>query len=510
MKNSQVLEVLDSIDEFLKNNLNDYNKLNNPKGTFPTMYIDTLESIMQELNKRDFVEEIINQRILCTYNALLYASDQGNLMEDNDYFNWINYNKYIKTIDEDQLYYDVRTGHNCPFEVSFIKKELGDDNPSIGTLIDSVEEVQQQYDSFLAYDKNQQNTQLAVKKNSPFKWVFDKIAKFINKFKSNKESKQMDDTKHIDNTNIHNTLDSIKVPYTPTVTSPKEQPEQVIAISDLHGDMNKWNAIKQYMKTNPNMKLVILGDAMDRGDYGLEILLQIKELSDQGKAKYLPGNHDSFAYNYVQSKTILDNLSDQQKSSNPDLVLNLENIKNINYNTLSYNGGEPTINSLENFDAVVQKELNSGHIYKNITKEELMNWLGSQPIQEKTNIAGTNYALAHAWFDDELYNYDKDFNLNKALSLEAQGQTQDYIYKKFTTVMWYREKNKDDFLPVNFPTGYNMIIGHTPQKDGINLTNFYDSSEYAAILYIDNESSALDLTNGTNIPLFEDTTHSDR
>lgn len=36
---------------------------------------------------------------------------------------------------------------------------------------------------------------------------------------------------------------------------------------------------------------------MDRGKYGLQILLQIKELCDKGRAEYIPGNHDIYAYN---------------------------------------------------------------------------------------------------------------------------------------------------------------------------------------------------------------------
>ena len=41
---------------------------------------------------------------------------------------------------------------------------------------------------------------------------------------------------------------------------------------------------------------------MDRGEFGPEILLQIKELSDKGVVQYLPGNHDIFAYNYVKMR----------------------------------------------------------------------------------------------------------------------------------------------------------------------------------------------------------------
>ena len=70
--------------------------------------------------------------------------------------------------------------------------------------------------------------------------------------------------------------------------------------------MDRWEFVKQMMKQNPNLNVIILGDAMDRGSYGVEMLLQIKELSDVGRVRYVPGNHDEFAYDFLRGKILFE------------------------------------------------------------------------------------------------------------------------------------------------------------------------------------------------------------
>lgn len=139
---------------------------------------------------------------------------------------------------------------------------------------------------------------------------------------------------------------------------------------------------------------------MDRGDDGIEMLLEIKEFSDQGRVQYIPGNHDIFTYNYVMCKDRDPNIYDIAKRS------------------LEINKGKVTIEKLENFGQVVQEELALKHISKPITLQELITWLGEQPIQTVVHENQKNYALAHAMFDTKLYNMDRNFNLEKALNMQ--------------------------------------------------------------------------------------------
>ena len=132
--------------------------------------------------------------------------------------------------------------------------------------------------------------------------------------------------------------------------------------------MEKWNHVKEYLKTNPNAKVLILGDAMDRGIYGIEILLQIKELCDQGKAQYLPGNHDIFVYNYEKAGEVLSTLSDRQKMQNQNIV----GIAGLALAHLERNHGESTLANLANFDRLVRQEIRNGNIKHNISKNVLV------------------------------------------------------------------------------------------------------------------------------------------
>lgn len=61
----------------------------------------------------------------------------------------------------------------------------------------------------------------------------------------------------------------------------------VLACSDLHGQIDLWNAIKKDL--SPNDTLYVLGDATDRGNYGWEIL---KDCLDMPNVHYILGNHD--------------------------------------------------------------------------------------------------------------------------------------------------------------------------------------------------------------------------
>ena len=219
------------------------------------------------------------------------------------------------------------------------------------------------------------------------------------------------------------------------------EPEKILVISDLHGDINKWEAIKSIMKQSPNTKITILGDAMDRGEYGVEILLEIEELSKKGKIEYLPGNHDIFTYNYLVGNGT---------------------VKSDALKQMLGNGGEETLSHLQGL-TVDQKF-------------DLVQWLGNLPIQAKKQIGDSEYCLSHAVFDEKLYRADKDFNLKEAYNIrenyssEQMADENNEAYARFKNCMWYREQDeRTHFSPLALPQNGIMIIGHTPSKEGIRL-----------------------------------------
>ena len=252
---------------------------------------------------------------------------------------------------------------------------------------------------------------------------------------------------------------------------PEKKPDskkETLVIGDLHGNMQKWLYVKEALRKNPNLKIIILGDAMDRGQYGLEILLQIKELNDKGRVIYLPGNHDVFAYNYLKAKGT--QFEDYESAQ----------IAKANWEE---NGGKVTMQSFDNFNQIVQKEIRRGNLSKIIDKNELIDWLGNCPIQMKVEGIKHNYALAHAMFDEELYNEDPKFNLKKALTLELAGNNDKKI-NKFYNCMWYRECDKSThYAELSWPKDSVVLVGHTSQ-DGVKFDNL-DNDPYKAILYLD-------------------------
>lgn len=191
---------------------------------------------------------------------------------------------------------------------------------------------------------------------------------------------------------------------------------------------------------------------MDRGEFGPEILLQIKELSDKGVVQYLPGNHDIFAYNYVKMRNAPSSQAFTMAKSH-----------------LERNGGKSTMKKLDNFQEVVAKAIASKQIEKNISLHELVDWLGNQPIQKKVTENNNLYNLSHAVFDEKLYAYDKNFNLSKALSLELNGGKNSEMYKRFLNCMWYRtDDTRTHFYDLALPQSGISVVGHTPQKE-VNL-----------------------------------------
>lgn len=252
----------------------------------------------------------------------------------------------------------------------------------------------------------------------------------------------------------------------------KKVEQETIVISDLHSNVERWNLVQRKLAENPNLKVIILGDAMDRGSYGVEILLQIKELSDSGRVKYLPGNHDEFAYNCIRGE-----LEGQTNS---------EVYKRARWELLN-NKGKETYQKLTNFSQTIANALEKGYIKNKITIEQFIDWLGNQPIQITAKQNNNDYALAHAFFDHKLYEHDKEFNLAKAFELQKNGRTtsNSELMQRFKNTLWYRvEQKQTQCGPISWPQRYAMIVGHTSQEKGVNM-KLFNQDFMKPMIYVD-------------------------
>ena len=65
----------------------------------------------------------------------------------------------------------------------------------------------------------------------------------------------------------------------------------IYATTDLHGNYDLWKQIQNYLQEDD--KLIFLGDAIDRGDRGFEIFM---EMLDDPRVIFIKGNHEDIMY----------------------------------------------------------------------------------------------------------------------------------------------------------------------------------------------------------------------
>lgn len=227
-----------------------------------------------------------------------------------------------------------------------------------------------------------------------------------------------------------------------------------VVISDIHSVPEFFEKLKYYVREYEN--IFILGDVTDRGpsergEGGIDMLLDImdynKNVNDTEFAKknnlgniyYIPGNHDEFLYNFTKNN-----------SHEAEFLL------------LS-NYGDGTIEDVEELKEKYPDKF-----------DELVEWLGSQPLQRvyKTEDGYTLY-MAHAFFDADIYKTKPDLSLSDAYGKKAKPYYKDRIEK----ILWFRIKRGDEYTHNHVPDPLNgkgiEVIGHTPHNKD-NPENSFD------------------------------------
>ena len=221
----------------------------------------------------------------------------------------------------------------------------------------------------------------------------------------------------------------------------KTQDKSFVAVSDFHGYRYPLEKIKQdYLKKYD--VIYVLGDATDRGEKldgtgGIQVLIDIMKLSKQypGKIIYVPGNHDEFLLGYVRSKQNMDSYYPYSYIAN-----------------LIQNGGLATINEINALES------NNPNLYN-----ELISWLGKQPLQITHKYNGKEFVLGHAIFNQRLYNINPNYTLENYFKEPQNSETR----RMANQVLWFR-KSKDNYYPTEMPSSKKiMVIGHTPESKRI-------------------------------------------
>lgn len=217
----------------------------------------------------------------------------------------------------------------------------------------------------------------------------------------------------------------------------KREDKSFIVVSDFHSYRYPLDKIKNHYLKEYDV-IYILGDATDRGKEnngagGVQLLIDIMNLSKQypGKVVYVPGNHDEFLLGYIRSKYHMDNYYPY------DYIANLFR-----------NGGEETINDLKKLEITDPQ-----------TFQELISWLGKQPLQRTHRYNGKEYVLGHAIFNQKLYNINPNYSLEDYFKESQYSE----LRRMAKDIIWFR-KEKNAFNPYEMPSADKiMVIGHTPE-----------------------------------------------
>lgn len=234
-------------------------------------------------------------------------------------------------------------------------------------------------------------------------------------------------------------------------------PNSFVAISDFHSYRYPLDKVKKYY-LNEYDKIFILGDATDRGEdhkgtQGIEILEEIMKLSKKYPQRviYVPGNHDELLYNYA-------------KSGDPFYEINLQS-----------NGGANTVKEINRMKDTEPERL-----------EELIDWLGNQPLQREHYYDGTRFVFAHAFFNQRIYDQNPSFALKNLYRLKFRTDE----YNKPGNILWFRKgqyDNPEEISTSEVPTNAIMVIGHTPvyYRYGLDLSLENKNGEMTPVFCVD-------------------------
>ncbi len=187
-------------------------------------------------------------------------------------------------------------------------------------------------------------------------------------------------------------------------------------LSDIHGNLDTWNSIKEQIHMTKDDEMFILGDVIDRQPYGIAIL---KEIIATANMHMLLGNHEYMMLNALD-----------MPCSNDDAELDdsAKERKKLWY----YNGGEVTHKAFRKLSAD--------------EKSRIVKYLQALPLDFEVESGETKYILVHA---------------NWCRTYETFNPDEPERTKYFA--VWDRD-HIDITLKMLAASGNNhiLVIGHTP------------------------------------------------
>ena len=199
-------------------------------------------------------------------------------------------------------------------------------------------------------------------------------------------------------------------------------------LSDIHGNLRRFESIMAQINLQPDDTLYVLGDVIDRYPDGIKILRRIMQMPN---AKMLIGNHE-----YMMLKAI---------GHCKDAAEEKENTNWRQRKIWYRNGGMVTHEQLKH--------------YRKDTRSEIFDFIWKLPTNLEVEVNGIKYKLVHASPEE---NYMANY-----------WHSEDYKDSREFAV-WERWNEN---CPV--PEGYVLIFGHTP-------TCYFQNNEPLCIWKTDN------------------------
>ncbi len=176
----------------------------------------------------------------------------------------------------------------------------------------------------------------------------------------------------------------------------------IYVLSDIHGNMRRWNSILSQINLQPEDTLHVLGDVIDRHPDGIRILRKIMTMPN---AKMILGNHEYMMLNSLDNDA--------------------EYFRRRSMHLWYKNGGDVTHNYIK-------------HIRKSI-RREIFDYLRSLPYFVDITVNDINYKLVHGAPTDNI------------------GICGGFYHSMLEYAVWERWRDGD-----HIPDGYTLILGHTP------------------------------------------------
>lgn len=186
----------------------------------------------------------------------------------------------------------------------------------------------------------------------------------------------------------------------------------IYVMSDIHGNMRRFNSIMEQIQLQPEDTLYVLGDVIDRHPDGIRILRKLMKMPN---VKMLLGNHE-----YMMLRAL----------GRPfDTYETVEGLEQAEATRLWYrNGGKVT----HDYWKRIRKE----------TREEIIQYLHSLYLNLDVEIGGKKYKLVHA------------------SPLEEYEEFKQFYKDPTHFAVWKRWRRFDQLHG-----DYTLIFGHTPTLD---------------------------------------------